>query len=368
MNPRIGILSALAIVLLASCKHEAMVDGPTLLTLDIPSNMPPMAIPGDNPLTVEGVELGRHLFYEELLSGDNTMSCGSCHAPEFAFTDHGNQFSTGIDGIAGNRNSMALINLGWDNFYFWDGRSATLEEQILEPVPNPIEMHESWQNATAELYTSAKYQRMFMDAFGSPDIDSIKVSKAIAQFLRTMISGNSRFDKMMRFEVARTPQEDSAIVLFQAEGGIGQYVAPDGSLVIGQGGADCFHCHSMTGGLLNDGQLHNNALDSVFVDLGAGGVTGNPGDFGKFKTPTLKNIALTAPYMHDGRFQTLEEVIDHYNSGGHFSATVDPFMKFTHPDSSLGLTPAKKAQLLHLLNTMTDWEFVNNPAFSDPDP
>ena len=156
-----------------------------------------MNIPDDNPMTVEGIALGRKLFYESQLSGDNTQSCGDCHAPSSAFSDP-NQYSTGIDGIQGNRNSMALINLGWQNFFFWDGRAATLEDQILDPITNPIEMHETWPNAVSKLDASAEYRNMFYRAFGQRGIDSLKVTKAIAQFLRTMISGKSKYDVMYK--------------------------------------------------------------------------------------------------------------------------------------------------------------------------
>ncbi|MBK8339091.1 MAG: c-type cytochrome [Flavobacteriales bacterium] len=317
-----------------------------------------MAIPPDNPITVKGVELGRFLFYEERLSGDNSLSCGSCHSPQAAFTDDGNQFSTGIDGSIGTRNSMALINLGWDNFYFWDGRAATLEQQILEPVVNPIEMHETWPNAAGKLQADSAYRDLFIEAFDAEQIDSTLVARAIAQFLRTMISANSKLDKVMRGEAFFTQEEQRGVTLTQLEGG-----DPDLGLG-GQSGADCFHCHSQAAGLFTNGQMENNGLDSVFTDLGAGAVTGNPQDNGKFKVPTLRNVALTAPYMHDGRFQTMEEVVEHYNSGGTPSATISPFMKFTQ--GGLQLPPSDKQALIAFLNTLTDMDFVNDPRFQDP--
>ena len=356
-----------ATLLLAACKPDEEEEDngggggtpvqTTPYTLEIPANMPPMTIPADNPMTVEGVTLGRFLFYEERLSGNNTQSCASCHAPQFAFSDHGLQFSVGIDGIAGDRNSMALQNLGWEQRFFWDGRATSLEEQILQPVENPIEMHEQWPNAVAKLQADPGYQGLFADAFGG-SIDKYKAAKAIAQFLRTMISGNSRFDQFQRGEIQPTIDEGLGILLTQQEGG-------DPSLGLGgQWGADCFHCHPHGGALFTDGIMRNNGLDSQFTDLGLGGVTGLPQDMGVFKVPTLRNVALSAPYMHDGRFATLEEVIDHYDSGGHPSTTISPFMKFTQ--GGLQLTPEKKAQLLAFLNMLTDMDFVNDPDFQDP--
>lgn len=360
----IGGLSTLALI---ACRKPGSPDDgngggadhvTTPYTLQIPANFPPMTIPADNPMTVEGVKLGRFLFYEERLSGNNTQSCASCHAQAFAFSDHGNRFSTGIDGAQGTRNSMVLQNLGWETRFFWDGRAQTLEQQILEPVENPIEMHETWPNAVAKLQADPGYQQLFLEAFGTAAIDKYKAAKAIAQFLRTMISGNSKFDRFMRGEEALTPQEQLGFLLTQQEGG-------DPLLGLGgQWGADCFHCHPHGGARFTDGLMRNNGLDSVFTDQGQGGITGLPQDMGLFKTPTLRNVAASAPYMHDGRFATLEQVIEHYNSGGHPSPTISPFMKFTQ--GGLSLTPEKKAQLLAFLHTLTDEEFLNNPAFSDP--
>ncbi|MBL7951162.1 MAG: cytochrome-c peroxidase [Flavobacteriales bacterium] len=369
MNRQFIIIPLLlfSIALLTGCRHEcdeeAAPETPghsaTPLNVPIPANFPAMPIPADNPFTVEGVALGRYLFYEEKLSGDNTMSCGSCHSPAVAFTDDGNQFSTGIDGVEGRRNAMALINLAWDTRYFWDGRSPMLEDQVLHPVQDPIEMHESWPEAVAELQAHDAYPDLFLAAFGTSTIDSVLAAKALAQFLRTMISGNSNFDKLQRGEpYLPTIDEQLGIQLTQQEGG-------DPALGLGgQWGADCFHCHPHAGGRLTDGLMHNNGLDGEFTDLGLGGVTGVPEDMGKFKAPTLRNVALTGPYMHDGRFQTLEEVIEHYNSGGVPSTTIDPFMKYTQ--GGLQLTPEKKQQLLAFLNMLTDMDFVNNPAFQDP--
>jgi len=367
MNHKHLFLLAILPAMLIACKpdeEDPPVDGggepwpTTPYTLEIPFNFPEMPIPADNPMSEEGVRLGRFLFYEERLSGNNTMSCASCHAPQNVFSDHGNQFSTGIDGIAGTRNSMVLQNLGWEQRFFWDGRAMSLEQQILDPVTNPIEMHETWPNAVAKLEASAAYQALFHDAFGPGAIDQTRTAKAIAQFIRTLISANSRWDQHLRGEIVLTPDEQLGAALTEQEGG-------NPALGLGgQWGADCFHCHPHGGGRFTDGSMRNNGLDSVFTDLGLGGITGLPQDMGKFKAPSLRNVALSAPYMHDGRFQTLEEVIDHYDTGGQPSPTIDAFMKFTQ--GGLSLTAEKKMQLVAFMNTLTDPEFVNNPAFQDP--
>ncbi|TNF48765.1 MAG: cytochrome-c peroxidase [Bacteroidetes bacterium] len=345
-------------VILLACKKDKVGYEPTPYQLEIPSHFPAMQIPEDNPMTVEGVELGRFLFYEVKLSGDNTMSCASCHAPASAFSDP-NQFSVGIDGIPGNRNSMALINLGWQTSFFWDGRSKTLEEQILEPVPNPIEMHQEWKDAVAKLNADVKYRNRFFKAFGEEGIDSIKVAKAIAQFLRTMISGSSKYDVMYKFENSYPlSSSDQAILSTITAEEWGGY-----DLFKSLSGADCFHCHN--GPLMQVQKFSNNGLDATFTDLGRGGITGNTNDNGKFKVPTLRNIALSAPYMHDGRFATLDEVIEHYSSGVQQSSTIDPLIEYAF-QGGVQLNASEKQLLKKFLETLTDYNFINNPDFQDP--
>lgn len=348
----------LFVILIISCKKDRVSYVPTPYELEIPSHFPVMVIPEDNPMTIEGVELGRHLFYEERLSGDNTMACAACHIPANGFSDP-NQYSVGIDGIQGNRSSMALINLGWQTFFFWDGRSKTLEEQILEPVPNPIEMHQTWKDAVGKLKADVKYRNMFFRAFGVEGIDSTKVSKAIAQFLRTMISGSSKYDVMYKFENGYTLSafEQTILPTITPE----QWGGYD--LFKSLSGADCFHCHN--GPLMQVQKFSNNGLDLTFTDLGRGGVTGNANDNGKFKVPTLRNIALTAPYMHDGRFSTLDEVIEHYSTGIHSSATIDPLIEYAF-QGGVQLDASEKNLLKQFLLTLTDNEFVTNPDFQDP--
>lgn len=378
--PRILLGILIASSLASSCKKEepdVTDDGGngqvgTPYTLQIPGNLPPMMIPPSNPMTVEGVALGRYLFYEERLSANNSMSCSTCHAPAYAFSDSGRAVSTGIDGIAGTRSAMALINLGWGQSFFWDGRAATLEEQVLQPVINTIEMHETWPGVVSKLQADPAYPPLFNAAFGTSTIDSVLAAKALAQFLRTMISANSPWDRFKRAEGTIPVDAQEGYTLFRLEGGaegVPFQIPGMDSTVVGQGGADCFHCHLEASGLFTDEQFHNNGLDvEPFADLGRGEVTGDPFDNGKFKVPTLRNIMLTAPYMHDGRFATIDEVLDHYNDGGHASSTVDPFMKFTDPDITLELTPQKRAQIIAFLNSLTDMEFVGNPDFSDPGP
>lgn len=345
------ILVVIIGVAFSSCNNDPD-DGfdPSPYELNIPQGLPPMDqfIPANNPMTVEGVALGRKLFYDPLLSDDNTQSCGTCHIQENGFAEL-QQFSVGIDGSVGIRNAMALINLGWNQFgFFWDGRAATLEDLVFEPVVNPIEMATTWPEVEAKLNNDAEYPQLFKEAFDIDVIDSVHVSKAISQFIRTMISGNSKFDKWYNQQTIQlSEQELRGFVLYNSEE------------------ADCFHCHGL-GGLITDNQFRNNGMDTDFSsDEGRYLVTGNAQDKGKFRVPTLRNIELTAPYMHDGRFFTLEQVIDHYSDHVTLSPTVDPLMELVG-DGGAQLTAQEKADLLAFLKTFTDDEFVNNPDLSDP--
>jgi len=289
------------------------------------------------------------LFFDERLSKDNTQSCASCHNPRNSFTDN-LRFSLGVDGVSGTRNSMPLFNLAW-NFndkFAWDGKELSLERQALEPVKNPIEMHSSWSNVASRLQQDQEYPLMFLNAFGTERIDSTLVTKAIAQFERTLISGNTKFDQYLLGNTSLNQQELNGFTIFMSEDK-----------------GDCFHCHgSNNNPLWTDNDFHNNGLDASFNDLGLGAVTGDPNDNGKFKSPSLRNLVYTAPYMHDGRFSTLEEVINHYSEGLQNSSTIDPLMKKVN-QGGVQLTPLEKADLKAFLITLTDDDFINNPSFQN---
>jgi len=306
-------------------------------------------IPNNNPLTEEGVALGKKLFFDKKLSGNNTQACATCHKPQNSFTDD-TRFSDGIEGVFGIRNSMPLINLAW-NFsdkFAWDGKELGLERQALEPVTNPIEMHSNWSNVVTKLEQDPEYPILFNRAFGTTLIDSILVAKAIAQFERILISGNSKFDQYLLGNATLSLQELNGFAVFMDEEK-----------------GDCFHCHgSDNNPLWTDNKFHNNGLDASFNDLGLGTVTGDPNDNGKFRSPTLRNLTFTAPYMHDGRFTTLEEVINHYSEGLKFSPTIDPLMKKVS-QGGVQLSVEEKISLKAFLLTLTDFEFINNPDFRD---
>ena len=302
-------------------------------------------LPRDNPLTVERVALGKALFFDKQLSINNAQSCADCHAPEKAFTD-GRRTARGAEGEFGTRNSMPLFNLAWKKEFFWDGRAKSLREQVLQPIQNPIEMHESLTNLCTKLRAADKtvYAELFSGAFGSPEITAEKISLALENFLLTLTSFNAKFDRVLRGEEKFTAEEQRGFELFSTEYDPRR----------GQFGADCFHCHG--GPLFQSQSFANNGLDSDFSDLGRANVTGKDSDKGKFATPSLRNVALTAPYMHDGRFQTLEEVVEHYTTGMKRSATLDPNLA-KHPDGGVPLSDVDKRALAAFLKTLTDAQF-----------
>jgi cytochrome c peroxidase len=243
---------------------------------------------------------------------------------------------------------MAIVNLAWQEFFFWDGRSPSLEAQALDPIENPIEMNTTWEAVLEKLKADPKYNDLFTRAFGKNSITKENAAKAIAQFERMMVSGNSKFDKYMRGEATLNSLELSGMELFNTERG------------------DCFHCHSAPiFGAFGADQFMNNGLDSVLSpNSGREVVTGDSLDRGKFKAPTLRNIEYSFPYMHDGRFQTLQEVIEHYNMGGHKSYTIDPNMKAA--GIGRNYSQFEKDALIAFLRALSDPEFLTDTTFTDP--
>jgi cytochrome c peroxidase len=295
-------------------------------------------LPRDNPLITERVTLGERLFHDTALSRDGTISCATCHQADAAFTDR-QPVSTGIGKRRGDRNAMPLFNLAWKREFFWDGRARSLREQVLMPIQDHREMDESLDRICEKLTASPVYPPMFQAAFRSPGVSAEKISLALEQFLLTLSARDSKLDRALSGKAALSDDEKRGFELFMTE------YEPR----TGQYGADCFHCHG--GALFTDHQFHNNGLDAN--EPGRAGVTHLPGDDGKFSTPSLRNVALTAPYMHDGRFATLEEVVEHYSSGIHHSPTLDPNLA-KHPEKGLNLSTADKAALVAFLKSLTD--------------
>lgn len=309
--------------------------------LKIPVGFPAPLIPADNELTVERIKLGKKLFYDKILSSDSTISCASCHAPEFSFSDN-RMISPGVKQVNGDRNSMALVNLAWSNSFFWDGGVSTLEMQVLKPLSSHTEMNMLLREAVYRLKNTKEYVKLFDKAYAcEPNPNAL--FKAIACFERTLISGNSKFDRFFY-------QKDSSA--FNASEKRGYF------LFFGNDKVHCVSCHS--GVNFSNNTFQNNGLYAEYKDEGRARITGSKTDIGKFKVPTLRNIAYTSPYMHDGSVKTLEDIMEHYSSAGtgHFNASLH-----VHTGSELQLTPQDKKDLVSFLNALSDEEFIRNPEY-----
>ena len=301
-------------------------------------------IPEDNPITDHGAALGRVLFYDKRLSANETTACASCHLQEYAFSDP-EQFSTGFAGGKTPRNAMGLANgrfLQADQF-FWDARVESLEELILLPIQNPIEMGSTLEQAVGKVAAAPFYPPLFQKAFGSPEVTSERIAKAVAQFIRAMVSYQSKYDQGVATGFRNfTGQEYFGLQLFNAQAN------------------RCARCH------LSDTQIlifpRSNGLDLVYSDKGMGSITGDEFDDGRFKPPSLRNVGLTGPYMHDGRFATLQDVLEHYSSGIQSHKNLGSFL----PEKGLNLTARQRNAMEAFLHTLTDQAFISDPKFSDP--
>lgn len=292
-----------------------------------------LRVPADNPVTKEKVELGRLLFFDTRLSKDGTINCATCHAPEFGFAEP-RKVSTGIGGAQGGRNAPTVINSGFAFFQFWDGRAGSLEEQAKGPIANPIEMGHTLEGATAAIASVAGYKPYFKAAFGDEKVTIDRIAQAIASFERTVVSGNSAWD---RYAVGN----DQGALDASAKRGLALF----------EGKAKCSSCHA--GFNLSDGIFHNLGvgMKAAEPDLGRFKVSAQEADKGAVKTPTLRDISKTAPYMHDGSQATLEEVVEYYNRGGEPNPYLDPKIV------SLGLSVQEKADLVAFMKSLDgDWK------------
>lgn len=311
----------------------------------VSKTFPLPALPRDNPLIEERVALGRRLFNDTALSRDGTLSCASCHTQEFGFADP-RRFSIGVEGRKGTRHGMPLFNLAWKSRFFWDGRAPSLRAQALVPIADHLEMDESVENVARKLQKTASAE--FARAFDSAEVTPERIGLAIENYLLTLTSQDSKFDRAMRGDEKLNAEEQQGFELFMTER----------EPRLGSMGADCFHCHG--GPLFTDHQFRNNGLEISDTDLGRYRVTENAIDRGTFATPSLRNVAVTAPYMHDGRFQTLEQVLDHYSAGVQRTDTLDPNLA-KHPVGGLHLSAEEKKALLAFLRTLTDRAFLPQP-------
>ena len=312
--------------------------------------------PGNNPVTDAGATLGRVLFYDTRLSANNTVSCASCHQAEHGFSDP-RPLSTGFDGGLTDRNSMGLTSAKYypRRSFFWDERAATLEDQVLQPIQNSVEMGMTLPALVTKLSAETYYAQLFTAAFGSATVTSDRISRALAQFVRSIVSSKSKYDEGVASNFAN----------FTAEENLGRQI------FTGQvGNATCVACHGTDNFV--PGNLNNNGIENPSIDRGVGAITGNPADDGKFKTGSLRNIGLTAPYMHDGRFANLEQVVEFYNSG----VTAHPNLSgpLRNPPGGanpgqprrLNLSTAQKSALVAFLHTLTDTTVTTDPRFADP--
>ncbi len=342
-----GVLSFAAILFFNGCKDSSE---PTPTPADeyslaVPGNFPqPKFIFDQNPITKEGFELGRLLFYDPRLSSSGTIACGTCHRQLFAFADHDHDVSHGVDDRLGFRNAPAIQNMAFQPDFFWDGGVNHIELIPLNAIQNPNEMGETLENVLTKLRSTPTYKQQFKTVFGSDSITSQQMLRALAQFTGMLVSSNSRYDNYVRGEnnVVFTESEKAGLALFKAK---------------------CATCHATD--LFTDHSFRNNGLDVTPADKGRELITNNPADRGKFKVPSLRNVERTGPYMHDGRFYTLESVLNHYASGVKDSPTLDPVL---NNGGTLGipLTDQEKKDLVSFLKTLTDPTFIVDKRFVDP--
>ena len=345
------ILLSLLIVLSFSRPEKRATHAYAFPTL---SYFPEMPVAKNNPVTVEGVALGRHLFYDTELSHKRNLSCGSCHRQEAAFSDGPNAFSTGHNGQLLTRNTLPLFNLAWYQTLFWDGRAISIEDQVFHPVRAHTEMNLQWNEVVKRINSKARYKEMFIAAFGDDVVDSIRIANAIAQFERTLISYNSKYDQVLAGKTLFTKEEYEGFELANdmAKG-------------------DCLQCHSTDADALGTMVgFSNNGLDDAtkvedFKDKGRGAYTGKAADIGKFKIPSLRNIGLTGPYMHDGRFKSLEEVLNFYSEGVKQGLNLDVKMEYAHV-GGVHLSKDEQRKIILFLHTLSDSVFIRNMEYSNP--
>ncbi len=293
----------------------------------------------NNPITPDGFILGRTLFYDPILSADNTISCGSCHQQFVAFAHAGHTVSHGINGLLGTRNAPAIQNMNWNPYYMHDGGVLNLELQPAAPITNPVEMNESLSNVVTKLSNSGKYNQLFTKAYGDADVNTQRIFKALAQFMGTLYSYNSKYDEVKKGQATFTSGEENGYNLFLQK---------------------CASCHKEP--LFSDYQFRNNglAINPLINDSGRAHITADPADRYKFKTPSLRNIEKTSPYMHDGSLQTLEQCLDHYTSGIVNLTNLDPAL-----NGGISLTLQEKSDIISFLKTLTDTKFLTDKRYAE---
>lgn len=306
------------------------------------------------PISEKEIKIGRFLFYDPILSRTKTISCSSCHKQEYAFSDSPNKKSVGINGDSLRRNSPPLFNLAWYEAMFWDGKAKSIEEQVFHPVRSHLEMDLNWIEASKRLRASSFYKKLFFDAFQDSIIDSSRIARVIGQFERSLLSYRSKYDKVLSGEEYFSKDEYQGFLLMN-----------------NQVRGACLNCHTSDANALGTtGKFSNNGLQEAFKtedyqDKGLMETTQNLKDIGKFKIPSIRNLAFTAPYMHDGRFNTLEEVLDFYSEGINNSLGIDSKMSMAHAGGA-DFSELEKQQIIAFLLTMSDSLFITDTSFSNP--
>lgn len=335
------LIAAAVFPLLISCRGDDAHEEPpkSFEGFSAPAHFPaPVYGFENNPVTEAGFELGKKLFYDKRLSADGTVSCGTCHAQVHGFADHNIPLSFGIEGRRGMRNTPGLANLAWTPAFMWDGGINHIEVIPIAPLTDSTEMGHDLAALISFLQTQTEYPEDFEKAFGSSEIDTRNLLLALTQFQSCLISAGSKYDQWLTGRTNLTTAENEGREIFESK---------------------CASCHS--GVLLTDFSYRNNGLDSIFTDEGRMRITLNPEDAGTFRVPSLRNVALTSPYMHDGRFRNLMQVLDHYDSGVKQSATLDPSLS-----GGIPLEDHEKERLIDFLRTLSDYDFISNHRFSEP--
>lgn len=337
----------MVIVVFGGCKKKNIEQKPDIyasIRFEIPLQFPePHYDISQNPPTPAGFKLGKALFYDGILSRDGTISCGTCHQQPFAFTHHEHDVSHGIDDKLGIRNAPSLQNLAWQKEFNWDGGVNHLDFFHIQPIQNPVEMDESLSNVLEKLRKHSTYPKLFKEAFGSEEITTERFLKAISQFVVMMISADSKYDRYLLGKATLSNDELAGMQIFQNK---------------------CSGCHQ--GILFTDLSYRDNGLPPTSRnDVGREKVTLNPADRYKFKVPSLRNIAVSRPYMHDGRFSTLEQVLNHYQNGVRNNPNLDPLLRKADGSLGIDLTETEKRQIIQFLQTLTDENFLKDERFSE---
>jgi cytochrome c peroxidase len=346
----------LSLSILFCDKKEGLPTSGTSYTLQH-DGLPQSILPGDNPVTSAGIALGRHLFYDPILSSDKSISCANCHDQKNAFSNT-NRFSIGVRGLPGKRQALAVFNMAWNTSqFFWDGRVDLLRHQSLMPIEDELEMDETLERVIIKLKAESNYVLLFNKAFPKAKIDVHHISLALEQFMFTIVSNQSKYDRYLKGTAFLTPSEERGHYLFFTGFNAQQPL---------NSGANCTMCHG--GSNFENDEYMNNGLDTELYikDLGRGNVTGVTLHNGRFKVPSLRNIELTYPYMHDGRFRTLKKVGEHYNENIHFSASLNPTLSSIQNNGGLKLTAQDQQDLIQLLKILTDNQLIKNNDYSTP--